>query len=134
RRLRATVDFRPVTDRYLSRLVELCAIDSFTGDLAGVDRAARVLAGWARDAGLEVELVPSADGLHLMAATQGAGSGRVVLIGPHDTVFPPPTAVQRPVTVVGDRALGRGVADMKGGLLVALHALERLAADPTGPH
>ena len=65
-----------MTDRYLSRLVALCGVDSFTGDIAGVDRAAHLLAGWAREARLEVELVPSADGLHLVAATQGAGSGR----------------------------------------------------------
>ena len=123
-----------MTDRYLSRLTELCGIDSFTGHVAGVDRAAQLLAGWARDAGLEVELVPSADGLHLIAATQGAGRGRVLLIGHHDTVFPPPTAAERPVTVVGERAFGPGVADMKGGVLIALHALERLAADPSSPH
>ena len=123
-----------MTDRYLSRLVELCGVDSFTGDLAGVDRAAHLLAGWALDDGLEVELVPSADGLHLIASTQGAGSGRVLLIGHHDTVFPPPTAVERPVSVVGERAFGPGVADMKGGVLIALQALERLAADPSGPH
>jgi glutamate carboxypeptidase len=97
-----------VTDRYLSRLTELCGIDSFTGDVAGVDRAAQLLAGWAREGGLEVELIPSADGLHLIAGTQGAGSGRVLLIGHHDTVFPPPTAVERPVSVVGERAFGPG--------------------------
>ena len=59
-----------MTDRYLNRLVELCGVDSFTGDVAGVDRAAQLLAGWALDGGLEVELVPSADGLHLIAATR----------------------------------------------------------------
>lgn len=121
-------------DRFLSRLTEFCGIDSFTGDVPGVDRAAAVLADWARAAGLEVELVPSPDGLHVIAATTGAGTGRVLMIGHHDTVFPSPTAVERPVTVVGDRALGPGVADMKGGVLVALHALERLAADPRGSH
>ena len=76
--------------------------------------------------------MPSPDGLHLIASTQGAGHGRVLFIGHHDTVFPPPTAIERPVTVVGDRLLGPGVADMKGGVLVALDALERLAADPAG--
>jgi glutamate carboxypeptidase len=123
-----------VNDRFLSRLAELCGIDSFTGDIAGVDRAVHVLARWATEAGLEVELVPSPDGLHLIASTQGAGHGRVLFIGHHDTVFPPPIAIERPVTVVGDRVLGPGVADMKGGVLVALEALERLAADPGGPH
>ena len=97
-----------MNDRFLSRLTELCGIDSFTGDVAGVDRAVHVLARWAAEAGLEVELVPSPDGLHLIASTQGAGHGRVLFIGHHDTVFPPPTAIERPVTVVGDRLLGPG--------------------------
>ena len=123
-----------MNDRFLQRLTELCGIDSFTGDVAGVDRAAHLLARWAADAGLEVELVPSPDGLHLIASTQGAGRGRVLFIGHHDTVFPAPIAIERPVTVAGDRLLGPGVADMKGGVLVSLEALERLTADPSGRH
>ena len=123
-----------MNDRFLSRLTELCGIDSFTGDNAGVDRAATLLARWATEAGLEIELVPSPYGLHLIAVTRGAGRGRVLFIGHHDTVFPPPAAVERPVTVTADRVLGPGVADMKGGVLVALEALEQLAADPAGSH
>ncbi len=123
-----------MNDRFGSRLTELCGIDSFTGDIPGVDRAAHLLARWASEAGLEVELVPSPDGLHLIASTQGAGRGRVLFIGHHDTVFPAPTAVERPVTVAGGRLFGPGVADMKGGVLVSLDALARLAADPAGSH
>src|SRR4029077_11001149 len=98
-----------------------------------VDRAAQLLAGWAREAGLEVELVPSDDGLPPIRATQGAGRRRRRLIAHHDTVFPPPTAAERPVTVVGERAFGPGVADMKGGGVIPLHALERLGAGSRGP-
>ena len=120
--------------RFLDRLVRLCGIDSFTGDVAGVDRCASQLAGWAREDGLAVDLVPSPDGLHLIASTHGRGAGRTLLIGHHDTVFVPGTADARPVTVVGERALGPGVADMKGGVLVALEAVARLARDPAGAH
>ncbi len=121
-------------DRYFARLTELCTIDSFTGDVTRCDEAARLLARWTEQDGLTVELLPSPVGLHLIASTQGTGPGRVVLIGHHDTVFPAPAGSARPVTISGDRVLGPGVADMKGGVLVALAALARLAADPSGPH
>ncbi len=119
---------------FLDRLVEICGIDTPTAHLDGVDRCARTLAGWAAAAGLEVELLPSPFGLHLFASTTGAGDGRVVLLGHHDTVFGVGTAAQRPVTIDGSRAFGPGVADMKGGLLVALAALEELARSPRGAH
>jgi glutamate carboxypeptidase len=119
---------------YVERLIELCGMDSFTGDVPAIDRCAAVLAGWAEQAGLEVELVPSPDGNHLIASTTGTGAGRLILLGHHDTVFVPGTAAARPVRIEGTRALGPGVADMKGGVLVALEALSRLARDATGPH
>jgi glutamate carboxypeptidase len=119
---------------FLERLRELVAIDSPTGDVEAADACVRLLAGWAERAGLEVELVPSPDGLHMIVSTAGRGPGRTLLIGHHDTVFPHGTAAARPLTVDGHRARGPGVADMKGGLLVGLLALERLAVDPTGPH
>jgi glutamate carboxypeptidase len=43
-----------------------------------------------------------------------------------DTVFPKGEAAKRPFEIRGDQAFGPGVCDMKGGLLVALHALETL--------
>jgi glutamate carboxypeptidase len=119
---------------FVERLVEFCGMDSFTGDVPALDRCAAALAGWAERAGLDVELVPSPDGRHLIAATSGSGAGRVVLVGHHDTVFVPGTGAARPVRIEGTRALGPGVADMKGGVLVALEALTRLAHDPGGPH
>jgi glutamate carboxypeptidase len=124
----------PDRDRYLERLAVFCAADSFTGDVDGTDAAAHRLASWAREDGLGVELVPSPVGVHVVASTLGAGRGRTLLLGHHDTVFPPGTGASRPVTVSAGRAYGPGVADMKGGVLVALEALRVLAADPSGPH
>ena len=55
------------------------------------------------------------------------GSGpRLLLIGHMDTVFEPGTAA-RPFQVEGDRGMGPGVSDMKGGLLAGLAALSALA-------
>ena len=111
---------------YLERLRQLCAIDSPTGYLDGLDACATLVARWAADAGCDVELVPSPVGLHVIARTSTAGGRRMLLLGHHDTVFPQGTAAGRPVRVEGGRALGPGVADMKGGVLVGLAAIEQL--------
>src|SRR5262249_26153112 len=102
---------------FLERLRTLCAIDSRTGDLEGVDRCARLLAEWCAKAGCETELVEQPAGLHLIARLEG-GLPRTLLVGHHDTVFEAGTAARRPLRVDGGRVLGPGVADMKGGLLV----------------
>ena len=112
---------------YLERLRQLCAIDSPTGHREGLDACATLIAQWAAEAGCAVDLLPSPVGLHVVARTHGGDARRILLLGHHDTVFPPGTAAARPLRVEGERALGPGVADMKGGVLVGLAALERLA-------
>lgn len=119
---------------YLERLRALCAIDSPTGHRAGVDACARWLATALEAVGAEVELVDDPAGLHVIGRVRGRGRGRLLLLGHHDTVYPLGTAATRPVRVEGDAMLGPGVVDMKGGLLVGLHALERLAREPDGGH
>ena len=117
-----------MNEAFLARLRELCGIDSPTHDLAGVDACASLLACWCAAAGLAVELVETPSGLSVIARLERPGSGRTLLVGHHDTVFPRGTAASRPVQLVGDRALGPGVADMKGGVLVGLAVLERLVS------
>jgi glutamate carboxypeptidase len=116
------------------RLAELCAVDSPTGEEAGLAHCAELLTGWAREDGLETEIRATATGPIAIARTRGQGRGRVLLLGHHDTVYPVGTAAERPVRDDGERLLGPGVADMKGGLLVGLAALAQLARDPRGPH
>ena len=117
-----------MSERFLARLRELCGLDSPTHDRAGVDACARLLAGWCDDAGLATELVETPAGLSLVARLERPGQPRTLLVGHHDTVFARGTAAARPLRVDRDRALGPGVADMKGGVLVGLAALEQLAA------
>jgi len=57
---------------------------------------------------------------------EGSGGPRVLMIGHTDTVFDPGTVAERPFRVEGDRALGPGVSDMKGGLLTGFFAVETL--------
>ena len=56
----------------------------------------------------------------------GSGGPRVLMIGHTDTVFDPGTVAERPFRIEGDRALGPGVSDMKGGLLTGFFAVEVL--------
>ena len=114
-------------------LAELAAwVDADTpgGDVEALDAMARRLAGTAERYGLEPELVPSPGGLYLHAALRGTGGARVALLCHHDTVYPLGTAASRPFRRDGNRCLGPGVADMKGGVAVALHAARALAAGP----
>ncbi len=121
-------------DGFAERLAALCAVDSPTGHRTGLERTARMLRGWAEGHGLDCDVRETADGPIVVASSRGRGSGRTLLIGHHDTVYPVGTAEARPVTAVDGRVEGPGVADMKGGLLVGLAALARLAADPAQAH
>ena len=59
----------------------------------------------------------------------GTGGPRTILVGHADTVFEEGTAASRPFSVSGDKAMGPGVVDMKGGLALgaaALYALREL--------
>jgi glutamate carboxypeptidase len=80
--------------------------------------------------GAGVELVPGQTGLYLHAARPGAGRARVALLCHHDTVFPAGTTDEWPFSIAGDIASGPGVADMKGGLVVAAQALRLLGGYP----
>jgi glutamate carboxypeptidase len=115
---------------FTERLAALVAVDSGPDAPEGREQAAAMLAGWAVASGCETEIVAYPSGGHLICRLQGNGAGRIVLLGHHDTVFAAGTAAERPMNVSDGVAHGPGVADMKGGLLVALAAMEALANGP----
>lgn len=55
------------------------------------------------------------------------GAPRVLIVGHHDTVFPAGTCAARPFKVADGKATGPGVFDMKGGIVIAIHAVAELA-------
>lgn len=68
---------------------------------------------------------------HLVATHRGSGRGkRVLLIGHLDTVFEPASPF-RAFRREGDRAIGPGVGDDKGGLVVIVAALRAMRAAGT---
>jgi acetylornithine deacetylase/succinyl-diaminopimelate desuccinylase-like protein len=110
------------------RTLELVSVESPTGDTAA---AALLYADWLRDAGMEVEVQRDAFPATptVVGRLRGSRPGpRVVLNGHLDTV---PIPHERP-RIDGDRVYGRGAADMKGALVAALAAAERLGRDFAG--
>ena len=105
-------------------------VDTPGGDVRALDDLARMLAGTCERYGLEPDLVESAAGLYLHAGLNGSGQGRIALLCHHDTVFPGGTVAARPFRRDDARCYGPGVADMKGGIAVAVHAARALAVGP----
>jgi glutamate carboxypeptidase len=117
-------------DLLLADLATWVDVDTPGGDFEALDGLARVLALEAERYGLDPELVETPGGLALHATLGGSGTARVALLGHHDTVFAQGTAAARPFRRDGERCYGPGVADMKGGVAVALHTARLLAEGP----
>jgi glutamate carboxypeptidase len=102
-------------------------VNSYTSNVAGVDAVGAML----RDAfalpSLACTPISGGDGYgtHLVWRTAAAGAP-IVLIGHHDTVFPP--GHFEGWREDGDRAIGPGALDMKGGLAVIRTTLAALDA------
>ena len=120
-------------DAYVEALREMVNIDcgSFTPE--GVNAVADLCQRRFEEAGWKVERIPHRPtegeprlGDLLIGRLEGAGDGRLLLIGHMDTVFDPGTAAERPFRIEDGRARGPGVSDMKGGLLAGFFAVEAL--------
>jgi acetylornithine deacetylase len=122
---------RAAVEELTARLV---AIDSVNPSLvaggAGEAAVAASIAGWGRDAGLEVERLEGTPGRPtVLVRAPGSGGGRTLLLCGHvDTVTT--EGVVDPLTprVEGDRLYGRGAYDMKAGVAAALLACRQAAA------
>jgi glutamate carboxypeptidase len=103
--------------------------NSFSANLEGVNAVGAMLADDFALPGLELERIPGEGvGDHLVwrtAAWARQPEQRTLLVGHHDTVFPPGTF--EVWEHEGDRLRGPGVLDMKGGLAVIHTALAALA-------
>ena len=117
-------------DLALTDLRDWVSYDTPSDDVERLDVLARVMARRMEAYGAGVELVAGETGVYLHATLLGAGRGRVALLCHHDTVFPAGTAREWQFSIAGDIACGPGVADMKGGLVVATQALRLLGGYP----
>jgi glutamate carboxypeptidase len=100
-------------------LGELVGIDSGTSHAAGVDAMAERIGAFLFAAGLAPTAIPRPPYGRGLRVEVAGGAGRPILLMGHlDTVFPVGEASRRPFAVVGGRAIGPGVADMKAGLVM----------------
>jgi glutamate carboxypeptidase len=114
---------------YLDDLATLVNRDCGTSYKTGVDEVADWVGARLHALGASVERRQVADyGDQLLGRWTGRGKGRVLLSAHLDTVYPIGTAAARPLRQEGDRLLGPGVTDMKGGLLGGLWAIAALLA------
>ena len=117
-----------IFDSTLELLERLCAISSPSGDLDGLDAAARCLGEELEQRGLAVEIrqEPAADGSPqpvLYARAGNTAETHLLAIGHLDTVLEAATPERR-----GARLHATGAIDMKGGLAALVGALDTLAA------
>ncbi|WP_379920794.1 hydrolase [Erythrobacter sp. R86502] len=122
----------------LAQVEAWCAVNTGTANLTGLATQAKALAEAFAVLPGTVELVDPAPvtaiaadgsavekphGQHLVVRVRAQANRRILLTGHMDTVFPADHAFQRLHWLDADTLNGPGVADMKGGIAVMLHAL-----------
>jgi glutamate carboxypeptidase len=121
---------REMARRAERELEALVAVSSPSGDERGAEEAVAVAAALL-PADAEVERLPCSSPGHapdLAARLTGAGERRVLLLGHLDTVVG--HDAHRPLARDGERLVGSGSVDMKGGVVLALGTLRALAETP----
>ncbi len=114
-------------EKMVQFLEKMVNIDSGIDSPEGVAKVARIIGDKLAEMDFAVEYLdyPGAC-THLLAKKQGTGNKEVMIIGHMDTLFPIGTVAKRPFTIKDGKAYGPGVLDMKGGITIALFALEAL--------
>ncbi len=104
----------------------LVAVSSPSGDVNGAEEAVRVATAFLPDEASFERIPCSSPGYadDLLARVTGSGSRRLLLIGHLDTVHA--HDAHKPPLREGDRLIGSGAVDMKGGNVLALGVLRAL--------
>ena len=122
------------SDRSIALLERLVEQNSGTLNLAGVRAVGEMMRAELEPLGFEVQWVDMSEtgrAGHIVARHRGDGRGRkMLLIGHLDTVFEPDSPFQS-FARDGSRAVGPGIGDDKGGLVVIVAALRAMQAAGT---
>jgi glutamate carboxypeptidase len=127
RRMAETVEREQ--DRSVQLLERLVNQNSGTLNLEGVEEVGRMMRAELEPLGFDVRWIDMREtdrAGHIVATHRGNGRGkRMLLIGHLDTVFEPDSPFQT-FGIEGGRAIGPGVGDDKGGLVVIIAALRAM--------
>jgi len=116
--------------RAVRELEALVGVSSPSGDVHGAEECAAVCAALLPEEA-EIERLPCSSPDHapdMLARVRGTGVKRVLLLGHLDTVVAHQD--HKPLTRHGDRLVGSGAIDMKGGDVLAIGAMRALAKRP----
>src|SRR5215217_8551011 len=119
-----------IARRAVRELEALVAVSSPSGDVHGAEECAAVCAALLPDEA-EIERIPCSSPGHapdLLARLTGTGRKRILLLGHLDTVVA--HADHRPLARSGEKLVGSGSVDMKGGVVLSLGAMRVLARRP----
>ena len=111
-------------------LEALVGVSSPSGDAHGAEECAAVCAALLPDE-VEIERIPCSSPDHapdLLARLGGSGTRRFLLLGHVDTVVA--HGDHRPLSRDGDKLVGSGSVDMKGGVVLSIGAMRWLARRP----
>jgi glutamate carboxypeptidase len=129
---RHLVTLRERTPSMLALIEQLVNIDSGSYHKPGVDQVTGLLAGHLSGLGFDVTREPLLDrGDRVMATRRLGGTGRLLILGHADTVWPAGTVEGWRFARNGERASGPGVGDMKSALVMASYALEAMLREGT---
>ncbi len=117
-----------LSEEYVSLLTEMCEIESKSDDKAGVDRVCALIKEHGRQKGYTVNELKLEKAGDVASLTYNPdGERELVCVSAHmDTVFDKGEFGYPPVKRIGDRLVGPGVIDCKGGIAVALMVLDAL--------
>src|SRR5690349_11743215 len=109
----------------------LVRLESPSTDKAAVDRCGETLAEMLRATGGDVGRLPRPErGDHIRARFAGSGAP-ILILGHFDTVWPIGTLDRMPLRHADGKLFGPGTFDMKGGIALAIAAMQALRATAT---
>jgi len=110
---------------YMEDLEQICKINSFTKNKAGVDAVGFVMTKWLETIGFELSIYKrDTIGNHQLFTSPKTDGDKILLLGHNDTVFP--EGAFDSYHEDENWVYGPGTCDMKGGNIVALESLRNL--------